>query len=212
MGAGGEGSKAKVVEELLREFHLSILGELKSEVDEARRYLRFLAWLNTYLEGRGIGRVVITGGFAVEVYTARTYRTMDVDIIVEGVQAVKVVEEFLERISERVGRGFLPLVEVISSKSLDVVSTVYDRCMEPVKLLVDERYIYLEPPEELLVRYLAAWKYWNSTEDRDKALWLYYIWGERMNLNYVAEGARREGVEDKLTELQQLIETYLKHS
>jgi len=69
---GGEGSKAKVVEELLREFHSSILGELKSEVDEARRYLRLLAWLNTYLEGRGIGRVVITGGFAVEVYTART--------------------------------------------------------------------------------------------------------------------------------------------
>ncbi len=35
----------------------------------------------------GIGRIVVTSGFAVEIYTGRVYRTMDIDVIVEGEKA-----------------------------------------------------------------------------------------------------------------------------
>jgi len=65
----------------------------------------------------------------------------------------------------------------------------------------------VESPEELLIRCLAAWKLRGSTEDRDKAVWLYYTWRNRMDLDYVADKARRAGVEDKLSELKQLVET-----
>jgi len=122
MESGGEGSETEVVEELLEEFNTSVLRELESEADEARRYLKLFAWLNTRLEEKGIGRIVITGGFAVEIYTGRVYRTMDVDIVVEGAGAARIVEEFLKRIGEKIGRGYLPYPEAISAKSIDIVS------------------------------------------------------------------------------------------
>jgi len=212
MESRGEGSKAEVVEEFLRELYTTVLRELESEVDEAKRYLKFLAWLNTRLEERRLGRIIITEGFAVEVYTGRAYRTMDVDIIVEGMHAVGVVEEFLKRIGERVGRGYLPLIGAISAKSIDIVSTVYDREMKPIKLIVDERHVYLEPPEELLLRYLTAWKSWNSIEDRDKVIWLYYVWRSRMDLDYVIRRARQENIYDKLVELQRIISSAFKNA
>jgi len=207
MESGGEDSETEVVEELLEEFNTSVLRELESEADEARRYLKLFAWLNRRLEERGIGRIIITGGFAVEIYTGRVYRTMDVDIVVEGAGAARIVEEFLKRIGEKIGRGYLPYAETISAKSIDIVSTVYDREMKPVRLMVGDSHVYIEPPEELLIRYLSAWKFWGSTEDRDKAVWLYYTWRNRMNLDYVADKARRTEVEDKLSELKQLVET-----
>jgi len=40
--------------------------------------------LNEELMKRGLGRVIIVGVFAAEIYSARAYRTGDVDIIVEG--------------------------------------------------------------------------------------------------------------------------------
>jgi len=124
----------------------------------------------------------------------------------EGAGAARIVEEFLKRIGEKIGRGYLPYAETISAKSIDIVSTAYGGEMKPVKLLVGDSHVYVEPPEELLIRYLAAWKFRGSTEDRDKAVWLYYTWRNRMNLDYVAEKARRAGVEDKLSELKRLIE------
>jgi len=113
---GGEGSKAEVVDELLRDFNRPLIG---SEPDEARRYLRLLTWLNTWLEKNGFGRIIVTWGFAVEVYTGRAYRTMDVDVIVEGVEVARIIEGFLGRIAERIGRGYLPYAEAISVKSID---------------------------------------------------------------------------------------------
>ncbi len=202
---GGEGSKAKIVNELLNEFYNKVLPAIRSEFDEVRRYLRFFSWLNTYLERRGIGRIIVTGGFAVEVYTGRVYRTMDIDIIVEGVETIRIVEEFIGRIAERIGRGYLPYIEAISTKSIDIVSTVYNREMKPVKLVVNDEHIYLEPPEELLIRYLATWKFRGSTEDRDKAIWLYYIWRDRMDLNYIARRTRDENTYDKFVELQNIV-------
>jgi len=199
---GGEGSKAEVVDELLRDFNRPLIG---SEPDEARRYLRLFAWLNTWLEKNGFGRIIITEGFVVEVYTGRAYRTMDVDVIIEGVEATRIIEEFLGRTAERLGRGYLPYAEAISVKSIDIVSVIYDRELKPVKLMVNDEYVYLEPPEELLLRYLATWKFWGSTEDRDKAIWLYYIWRDRMNLDYVARKSRLGDMYDKLVELQDII-------
>jgi len=79
--------------------------------------------------------------------------------------------------------------------------------MKPVKLVVGNRHVYVESPEDLLIRYLAAWKLRGSTEDRDKAVWLYYTWRNKMDLDYVAEKAKMTEVEDKLSELKQLVET-----
>jgi len=59
---------------LLREL-LSRISELKGS--ETDRFLKFLAILNTLLEDKGLGRIIIVGGFAVELYSGRSYRTGD---------------------------------------------------------------------------------------------------------------------------------------
>ncbi|KSW10793.1 hypothetical protein CF15_07955 [Pyrodictium occultum] len=183
-----------------------LLPRLRLQRDETRRFLLLLAWLNTRLEEEGLGRIIVTGGFAAEVYTGRVYRTMDVDVIVEGRAALLVLEALLRRVAEPLARGYLPRDEALAVKSVDIVSTVYSRPAPPVKLVVDGYHVYIEPPEEILVRYLAGWKHWGSTEDRDKALWIYTVWRDRLDWGYLVRRAREEGVEDKLRELAGLVE------
>ncbi len=218
MGGEAESAKAEeerasedLIETLYEEFNDRILGQLRKERDETRRYLLFLAWLNTRLEESGSGRLIITGGFAVEVFTGRIYRTMDVDIIAEG-EAARIVEGLVGRFSEKIGRGYLPLVDVIALKSIDIVSTTYTASLDPVKLQVNSYYVYLEPPEELILRYLAGWKWWGSTEDRDKALWLYIVWRERLSHEYLTEKARKRGLLDKLDEIKSILEEHTTRS
>ena len=203
MGGREESVEVEVVAEMLSVFEKNILPRLLSISEETKRYLVFTAWLNTLLEEKRLGRVIITGGFAVEVYTGRVYRTMDVDVIVEG--SSRVVELFLEKFSEKIGRGYLPTYEILSLKSIDIVSAVYARRREPVKLLAEEFYVYLDPVEDLVAVYLDGWKYWGSTEDRDKAIWLLYTWRDKIDWKYLEEICRERNVIDKLEELKQLL-------
>jgi Hypothetical protein SSO1635 len=89
MGEGREDFKVEeVASGLLRVFEERILPRLLNIADESKRHLLFAGWLNTFLEERGMGRIIITGGFAVEVYTGRVYRTMDVDVMVKGMRGL----------------------------------------------------------------------------------------------------------------------------
>lgn len=198
-------SSESVVDEIMKVFLSGVLNKLSSISDESKRYLYFIAWLNSELEKRSLGRIIITGGFAVELYTARIYRTMDVDIIAEGSSAALVVEEFLKKFSEAIGRGYLPRYEILQLKSIDIVSTTYRSSVEPTKVLVNGYVAYLEPVEELIVKYLAGWKLHDSTEDRDKALWLYMVWKEKVDREYLAKRAKEEGVLDYLEKLDEAL-------
>jgi hypothetical protein len=197
----------KAVENLLLSIRLKI-NELAREPDETSRFLKLSALINTFLESQGLGRIVITGGFAVEVYTGRTYRTMDVDVIAEGLSE-EILRRTLENIGRRIGRGYLIDYGDLMLKSIDIVATTYTRRKKPVKLVVDGDYVYLDPPEDLIVVYLAGWKFWNATEDRDKALALLKIFQNKLDEKYLDERAKDEDVIDKLGELTELIKTYL---
>ena len=177
-----------------------MLPVLRREYNETRRYIKLMAWLNTEFERRELGRIIITGGFAVEVYSGRIYRTMDVDIIVEG-KACDILEALLKRIGERIGRGYLLKYEELELKSIDIVSRVYNRRLAPVKLQVDELYVYLDPPEALITTYLAGWKFWDATEDRDKAIWLLAATKPILKIDVLNKLAKESDVADKLNEL-----------
>jgi len=177
-----------------------VLPVLRREYNETRRYIKLMAWLNTEFERRELGRIIITGGFAVEVYSGRIYRTMDVDIIVEG-KACDILEALLKRIGERIGRGYLLKYEELELKSIDIVSRVYNRRLAPVKLQVDELYVYLDPPEALITTYLAGWKFWDATEDRDKAIWLLAATKPILKIDVLNKLAKESDVADKLNEL-----------
>ncbi len=204
MERGREGFETEaLVDELYREFLDTVLPRIAGLGDETRRFLYLFAWLNTFLEKRGLGRIIITGGFAVEIYTGRIYRTADVDVIAEGCE--EILRKFLSKFCERVGRGYLPRVVELELKSIDIVSTLYTRKRPPVKLLINDMHVYLDPPEELVATYLAAWKRRGSAIDRDKALWLLAVLGDRIDMEYLRRRALEEGVYGELEELTKLL-------
>ena len=171
----------------------SLLQRLKN----SRTVLEFLAILNTYMELNGRGRIIITGGFAVELYTNRAYRTGVVDIIVEGDKTF--VENILSMFGKRVSRVWE--LELFSDKAIDIVSTMYLKPKAPIKLRVNEYWIYIEPVEEILITCLAACKFWNSISDCEKAIMLIICQRDIIDWNYLRDRASREQVLDKLEEL-----------
>jgi argininosuccinate synthase len=65
--------------------------------------LELVAEVNSFFEERGLGRVIVVGGFAVEIYSGGAYRTGDIDIVVEGSgallrRALSMVEEWRGRV------------------------------------------------------------------------------------------------------------------
>lgn len=147
------------------------------------------------MERKGLGRIIIVGGFAAEFYSGRSYRTGDVDIIVEG-KGEQVVKEVLSEISERGLRIFLPKIKEISEKGIDIVGNMYNKAKPPLKLNVDEYHIFIIPPEELIITYLEAWKYWDSLEDRNKAVLVYCAWKKNLDIQYVENEAKKRGVKE----------------
>ena len=193
------------INDLLKEFNSKVLNSIRNIVDETSRFLLLMAWLNTRIENWSFGRIIIVGGFAVEFYTGSTYRTLDVDLIVEGKDAMKIVQGFFSKISEKPCRAYLPVFDAISSKGIDIVGFIYDKTKSPVKVNIDNYYAYLEAPEELIVKYLYAWKYWMSEIDRDKVLALIAVLWDKVDKNYVLIRVEEEKVKDKLEEALNLL-------
>ncbi len=152
-----------------------------------------------------MGYIVVTGGFAVELLTGHAYRTLDVDLIVSNPMVARILEKFLSLIGEKIARGYLPLYEEITVKSIDIVSTAYTRKTKPITIIIDSYKVYVDPPEELIITYLAGWKHWDSTEDRDKAIWLLVILWDKLDKKYLEERAREEDVPDRLKQLYKII-------
>ncbi|BBL46923.1 hypothetical protein [Metallosphaera sedula] len=186
-------------DQLYRRILLSLEELRGSETD---RFLKFLAILNSFLEEKGEGRIIIVGGFAAEIFSGRSYRTGDVDIIVEG--NVEVVRRVLSKISDLGLRIMLPRIREISEKGIDIVSTVYDRRKEPLKLMVDRSYwVYISPPEEIIITYLEAWKFWKSDEDKMKAVLVYCAQRSSLDRGYLLDESIRRNVEDYLRKLEE---------
>ncbi|MBB5253633.1 hypothetical protein HNQ62_001402 [Sulfurisphaera ohwakuensis] len=112
---------------MLREL-LSRISELKGS--EPDRFLKFLAILNALLEDKGLGRIIIVGGFAAELYSGRSYRTGNVDVVIEGV-AENLVRDVLKEISDFGLRIYLPKIREISEKGIDIVGNVYSELPRP---------------------------------------------------------------------------------
>jgi hypothetical protein len=203
MGEGETGSKDEIIKYAGELYHcyLRFKPRLESIRDETRRFAVFIGFLNNWFMSRGLGYLVVTGGFAVELVTGSAYRTMDVDVITSDAKVAMILEAFLNMIGERIARGYLPSFEEIAAKSIDIVSTIYARRKKPLTIILDGYKIFLDPPEELIASYLSAWKYWESTVDRDKAIWLIMVLEDKIDWKYLSLRVKKENVEDKLSEL-----------
>ncbi len=189
-----------LAEKLLKDY-INFRTELIKIEDATIRFAYFIGFLNEWIRSRGLGFIVVTGGFAVELLTGRAYRTMDVDLITSNPRVSKILEIFLGKISEKIARGYLCIYDELAAKSIDIVAITYNRRKPPLELIINNKIVYIDPPEDLIVVYLSAWKYWDSTLDRDKALWLMIVLKDKIDFNYLKERAIEENVLDKLNEL-----------
>jgi len=206
----GEGCNFRgVINGYLEIFRSEVLPIIRKIDDETRKFMIFIGSLNKFLEESGVGKIIVVGGFAAELYTGRGYRTADVDIIVEGVNADKVVAEILIKIGfTKEARVYLKEEGELIEKAIDIVSVKYDKPMQPLKwnLKVKGYYFYVIPPEEIIISSLASAKYWNVGIDYERAAMIYYAQKERLNISYLMKRAEEEKVTDLLGKIMKLAE------
>lgn len=208
MGEEGEESSAfEDLEALYREAK-ELIEELVG-ANELEATIRFLAWLNTrVLEPKG-ARLIVVGGLAAEIYSGRSYRTLDADVIVEADhQTLDMLRRLLEMLGERPSREYL--VPGIP-KAIDIVSTTA-KDIVLVELETPEGKLYIESPEDTIATCLRGWKYWQSTEDRDKALAILMAWKDKLDYNYLQQKTGKDTTLEHLKKLLQLIHSYNKQT
>ena len=168
--------------------------------------LGFLARVNNRLESEGVGRVVIVGGFAAELYSGGVYRTGDIDVIIDSrnsERAMDILNEELRGIGAR-REGRVWISDYFGVLALDVVGVTY---VGRVKVLrMDNGRIYVESPEDNVVTSLNACVYWSSDADCERAAAVLAAQWGNVDWDYLLDRARREGVLDKLNEIRKAIE------
>ncbi len=140
--------------------------------------------------------LVLVGGAASSWYSRGSYRTLDVDVIVLG--DVDDLEEGLKELGfERNRVWHYPDADY----ALDVVS----RSGKPKRTRhyeVDGFEIEVPSPEEVIVNDLAGYKFWDRSDDFDRAKLVYETELEDLDMDYLMERAEEEKVDDALEELR----------
>jgi hypothetical protein len=57
-----EVDRSSVVKEMLKVFEEAVLPKLVAIPEDTKRYLYFIAWLNTFIEMRELSRIIVTQG------------------------------------------------------------------------------------------------------------------------------------------------------
>lgn len=182
----------------------SLEQELAEEIREALArgsVVEVLAAVNSFLEERGLGRVIIVGGYAVEIYSGGAYRTGDVDVIVEG--GAELLRRALGLVEEWRGRVW---VYKGLEQAIDIVSTRYAKPRGPVRLRVGGRAVYVEPPEESIVSCMSACVHWQSDLDCEKAAMVMAAQWDVVDWEYLERRAREEHALERLEEVRSLVE------
>ncbi len=170
--------------------------------------LNFLARVNDRLESEGVGRIIIVGGFASELYGGGgVYRTGgDVDVIIDSrdsKRAMDILHEELRSINAR-REGRVWVSDYFGVLTLDVVGVTY---VGRVKVLrVGDGHVYIESPEDNVITSLNACVYCSSDADCERAAAVLAAQWSNVDWNYLIDRARREGVLDKLNEIKRVIE------
>ncbi|GAB6946553.1 hypothetical protein JCM16161A_06830 [Vulcanisaeta sp. JCM 16161] len=178
---------------------------IKVDGGQGDSLLSFLARVNGRLESEGVGRVVIVGGFAAELYSGGVYRTGDIDVIIDSRNSERAMDILYEELSHINARreGRVWVSDHFGVLALDVVGVTY---VGRVKMLrVGDGHIYVESPEDNVVTSLNACVYWSSDADCERAAAVLAAQWGNVDWNYLIDRARREGVLDKLNELKRAI-------
>ncbi len=181
--------------------------ELKQEEDLFKRRILFLAFLSEKLKENGVDSILV-GGQAIDLYTAGTFATTDIDLLVNN---KSVTEKLLNKF------GFGKQDAIWINRDLNIVIQIIP---EPYsgdlgrlrKFKVKEYELKVAAPEDLIVNRLYSAKFWKSNNnpqrDLEEAISLLKIFSDSIDNAYLDDQAKKNNIEeDILTEARRYAST-----
>jgi hypothetical protein len=172
--------------------------EMKEERDLFRRRIFFLGFLSAKLKESGVDAILV-GGEAIDLYTAGTFSTSDIDLVVDN-------KTITEKLLNRFGFG-KKANGLWFNSDLNIVMQVIDQSYsgDPNRLkkfIVKEYELKVAAPEDLIQNRLHSAKFWKSNTQRDmeESIALLKIFSDSIDNSYLDELAREHDIVDYLAE------------
>ena len=172
--------------------------EMKQEGDLFRRRIFFLGFLSSKLKEEGVDAILV-GGEAIDLYTAGTFATSDIDLVVNN----KGVTEKLLNKFEFARQGN----DIWFNSDLNVILQVIDKdysgdLKRLKKFRVKEYELRVAAPEDLIQNRLYSAKFWKSSARRDmeESVALLRIFEGTIDNSYLDRLAKENDIEDYLAE------------
>jgi hypothetical protein len=171
--------------------------ELKKEENLFRRRILFLAYLSEKLKENGVDAILV-GREAIDLYTAGTFATTDIDLLVNNKRAT---EKLLNRF------GFGKKDNRLFNRDLNIVIQVilepYSGDLRKLRKFKVKKYeLKVAAPEDLIANRLYSAKFWKSNPQRDleQAVALLKMFSGSIDNAYLDDQAKKNNIDDILTE------------
>jgi hypothetical protein len=169
--------------------------------DQTERKVRFMALLTSNLPKIG-PRPVLAGGSAIEVYLDGVLRTGDLDVVYD----VGALKEILKSWKFERGGGLRSWVNDELGLAVDMVGKELNGSYERVTTITTPYGpATIIGIEDLVLKRLASAKFWKVPTDFEQAYLLMNAHGDRIDWDYLEEGAKSVGVRDLLDELKRAL-------
>lgn len=188
----------KSVEERLRFKTSQEYKELKAERDLFKRRLYFIGLLTKTLKQNG-AEAILVGGEAIDVYTAGTFSTTDIDLVVDN---KTIAEKLLNRFGFGKKANGLWLNEDLVIV-IQVITNPYSGDRGKLrKFKVKDYEIKVAAPEDLIQNRLYSAKFWKSNPQRDmeESIALLRIFADSIDNAYLDKIAKENDIIDYLAE------------
>ena len=160
------------------------------------RTAALVAWFQGLYVALGEEPPVLVGGAAVELYTGGAYTTGDLDFV--GVVPEAVAERLREEGFSKEGRLWVHSDDVY----IELPGRALDDDDRKARLEVENGFVELLSPEDLIVDRLAAWKFWRSEADAVNAYLIYRAQREKLDGDRLRALAAKRRVADAFEELE----------
>ncbi len=178
---------------------------LKQETDLFKRRISFIAFLASTLEKNNVDAILV-GGQAIDLYTAGTFATSDMDLVVNNKAAT---EKLLNRFGfgkESNGLWFNRDLNIV----VQVIPESYSGDATKVrKFRVKEYELKVAAPEDLIANRLYSAKFWKSNIqlDLEQAVSLLKIFSDSIDSAYLDDLAKKNKIEDYLVKARKIAST-----
>ncbi|MGI0007234.1 MAG: DUF6036 family nucleotidyltransferase [Nitrosotalea sp.] len=172
--------------------------EMKEERDLFRRRIFFIGYLTTKLKENGVDAILV-GGEAIDLYTAGTFSTSDIDLVVDN---KAVTENLLNRFGfgkKENGLWFNLDLNIV----IQVIDQSYSGDSDRLQKFKIKNYeIKVAAPEDLIQNRLYSAKFWKSNPQRDmeESIALLRIFADSLDNSYLNKLAREHDIVDYLAD------------